>query len=218
MSRKLKVTIVPNDSISDISKWCVDTAIDYVLKDPKTAVIIYDFNKSLDSYADQLKINDVTLISGSTPSRRFSSFISNCNIAHKSMIVFFIGYSPASDPLNHMLKMLTFEQIQHRDYHIYVSVDPADFNGKHHQQMKSIMDQHTNKEQPLQIAQPFMKDWNSKMRSDFEELYQKYWKFVYKYEVGYESHFKPDDPWYKRSEFYEELYETGMHIKVSQGY
>lgn len=84
--------------------------------------------------------------------------------------------------------------------------------------MKRIMDLRTNKEQPLQITQPFMKDWTPEMRSDFEELYQKYWKFVYKYEVGYESHFKPDDPWYQRSEFYEELYEAGMHIKVSQGY
>lgn len=218
MKRMLKVNTVLNDHTYDVATWAVDVAIDYVTKDPHTEVVIYDFNSSLNSYSDHLKANDVRLISGSTPSKRYGSFISFCTKASRSKVIFFIGYSASADPKNHMLKMLTFSEIQHREYQIYVILEPSDFYGEHFQQMKTITDQRTNKESMFSVPQPFMKDWNPEMRADFEELYQKYWKFVYKYEVGYEEHFKADDPWFKRSEFYDQLNEDGMHIKVSQGY
>ena len=53
---------------------------------------------------------------------------------------------------------------------------------------------------------------------EFEALYLAYWKYVYKYEVGHETDFTPDKPWYKRDDFKEQLKEEGMTIKVNEGY
>jgi hypothetical protein len=53
---------------------------------------------------------------------------------------------------------------------------------------------------------------------EFEALYLAYWRYIYKYEVGYEGDFRPDVPWYKRDEFKEQLHDEGMTIKVRDGY
>ncbi len=53
---------------------------------------------------------------------------------------------------------------------------------------------------------------------EFENLFQAYWKYVYKYCVGYEEYFTPDKPWCKRNDFKEQLEDEGMTIKVSEGY
>ena len=55
---------------------------------------------------------------------------------------------------------------------------------------------------------------------EFEALFIAYWKFVYKYHVGNIKDFDPQKPlWYAdRETFAEELYESGMMIKVREGY
>ncbi len=53
---------------------------------------------------------------------------------------------------------------------------------------------------------------------EFEELFNLYWKYVYKYEVGHPDDFNPNKPHYKRDEFRQQLYEEGMTIKISEGY
>lgn len=57
-------------------------------------------------------------------------------------------------------------------------------------------------------------------QKDFEELYEAYWKYVYKYEVGYPEDFKPEKYHHhvNKQDFKERLVEDGMIIKVSDGY
>lgn len=55
------------------------------------------------------------------------------------------------------------------------------------------------------------------MEKDFETLYNSYWKYVYKWEVGHEEDFK-DMPIYHKNDFREQLSEEGMVIKVREGY
>lgn len=53
----------------------------------------------------------------------------------------------------------------------------------------------------------------------FEYLFDLYWKYVYEYEVGYMEHFndkKKTD--IDKEDFYEQLYNDGMYIKVNDGY
>lgn len=54
--------------------------------------------------------------------------------------------------------------------------------------------------------------------SDFEELFLKYWEYVYKYEVKHSEDFNPDIPWYQRKDFKEQLEEEGLKIKIREGY
>lgn len=53
---------------------------------------------------------------------------------------------------------------------------------------------------------------------EFEALYQAYWSYIYKYSVQDPEGFTPDEPWYKRKDFFEQLEEEGMSIKVKEGY
>jgi hypothetical protein len=53
---------------------------------------------------------------------------------------------------------------------------------------------------------------------DFEELYLAYYRYIYKYEVGYENDFEPDKPNYRRSDFKQNLQDEGMAIKIRMGY
>ena len=63
--------------------------------------------------------------------------------------------------------------------------------------------------------------WESRtdeQRKEFEELYQMYYKYVYKYEVKHPDDFEPDNPVWQRRTFREELEETGFCIKRIDGY
>lgn len=52
---------------------------------------------------------------------------------------------------------------------------------------------------------------------EFEALYQAYWSYVYKYEVG--DSWQPNKaPSYHRRDFEEQLQDAGMTIKVTEGY
>jgi hypothetical protein len=62
------------------------------------------------------------------------------------------------------------------------------------------------------------KKYESKKNEDFEALYLVYWRYIYKYEVGYEEDFNPDKPTYKRDDFRQQLKDEGMAIKVNEGY
>lgn len=55
-------------------------------------------------------------------------------------------------------------------------------------------------------------------REAFEELYQKYWEYVFKYEVHHPEDFKPDSFLYSKEDFRQRLEEDGMTIKVTEGY
>ena len=55
-------------------------------------------------------------------------------------------------------------------------------------------------------------------REAFEELYQKYWEYVFKYEVHHPEDFKPDSFIYSKEDFRQRLEEDGMMIKVTEGY
>ena len=63
---------------------------------------------------------------------------------------------------------------------------------------------------------------NTKMDEEFEELYRKFFKYVYKYHIGYEEDFKENKEDYgnhvNRADFREILDEAGMVIKVCDGY
>jgi len=63
-----------------------------------------------------------------------------------------------------------------------------------------------------------LEDLGESQEEQFEKLFQLYWQYVYKYEVGYPEDWKPNDPWYKRNEFREQLEDEGMTIKVTEGY
>jgi hypothetical protein len=56
----------------------------------------------------------------------------------------------------------------------------------------------------------------------FEELYCKFWEYVYEYEVGYKEDFHKDKECYgnrvSRMDFKDMLEEAGMVIKVCDGY
>ena len=56
----------------------------------------------------------------------------------------------------------------------------------------------------------------------FEELYCKFWEYVYEYEVGYKGDFRKGIESFSngvnREEFKELLEEAGMRIKVVDGY
>lgn len=54
--------------------------------------------------------------------------------------------------------------------------------------------------------------------ADFEELYNKYHRYIYKYHVGYEHHFKKHEKWYSKNEFANDLEEQGLSIKIDYGY
>jgi len=56
-------------------------------------------------------------------------------------------------------------------------------------------------------------------QKDFEELFDKYYSYIYKYEIGYLKDFdeKEKAPW-KKKDFKYQLEEEGMAIKVNQGY
>jgi len=47
---------------------------------------------------------------------------------------------------------------------------------------------------------------------DFENLFQAYHHYIYKYEVGYEEDFTPDWPWHQRNTFKEELAKGYEHL------
>ena len=56
----------------------------------------------------------------------------------------------------------------------------------------------------------------------FEELYCKFWEYVYEYEVGYKEDFKSEKECFSngvnREDFKELIGEAGMRIKVVDGY
>jgi len=66
----------------------------------------------------------------------------------------------------------------------------------------------------------YLRGMTEEQQKDFEELFLKYYTYVYKYEVGYEEDFKPDAcEWqWNRNSFLHELYDAGMTIKVVDGY
>lgn len=61
---------------------------------------------------------------------------------------------------------------------------------------------------------------DTQQAEDFEKLYQTYYRYIYKYEVGYEEDWVPEKVrfGYLRTDFKEELAEQGMAIKVNEGY
>lgn len=63
-----------------------------------------------------------------------------------------------------------------------------------------------------------MKFNDEKQAEEFENLFQAYWKYVYKYEVGHIEDFTPDKPHYQRKDFKLQLADEGMGIKVREGY
>ncbi len=62
--------------------------------------------------------------------------------------------------------------------------------------------------------------WSDEQKKDFEELYDKYYRYVFKYEVRHEEDFKPENMSYYNSyeSFANELDDAGMCIKVNEGY
>lgn len=59
---------------------------------------------------------------------------------------------------------------------------------------------------------------NKEQEAEFEDLYKKYYQYIYKWEVGYEEDFVSDKyPVYK-IDFKQDLNEEGMRIKVVEGY
>jgi len=70
-------------------------------------------------------------------------------------------------------------------------------------------------------------------RKEFDALYESYWRYVYKWEVGHEEDFDPNMKWPHKfdcnkpnvghehldpEEFNQQCYEHGMMIKVNAGY
>lgn len=55
-------------------------------------------------------------------------------------------------------------------------------------------------------------------QKEFEELYEMYWKYVFKYEVGYPEDFKSNEYPYDKQSFKQQLEEDGMMIKATDGY
>lgn len=62
--------------------------------------------------------------------------------------------------------------------------------------------------------------WSDQQKEDFKNLYIAYFKYVYKYEVGYEDHFDVTNMLYQldMENFAQELDDAGMTIKVVLGY
>lgn len=62
---------------------------------------------------------------------------------------------------------------------------------------------------------------SAKKHIEFERIYNLYWSYVYKYEVGHEEDFNPNNESYfthDRDCFKERMFEDGMAIKVNEGY
>lgn len=62
--------------------------------------------------------------------------------------------------------------------------------------------------------------FSEEQKKDFIELYNKFYQYVYEYEVGYPEDFKFNDPdsYTDMGSFEELLNETGLGIKVREGY
>jgi hypothetical protein len=80
----------------------------------------------------------------------------------------------------------------------------------------SFMFKRNNK--PSSNPHPDFKD--AQQAEDFEKLYQAYYHYIYKYEVGHEEDWVPEKVrfGYLRTDFKEELSEQGLAIKVNEGY
>lgn len=65
-------------------------------------------------------------------------------------------------------------------------------------------------------------EWEIKKEKEFEELYRRFFEYVYEYHVGYKEDFKINEESYSnkvnRQDFAELLDESGMIIKVCDGY
>ncbi len=57
-----------------------------------------------------------------------------------------------------------------------------------------------------------------KQLKEFEELYKKYWEYVFKYEVRYPDDFESDKYPYDKETFKQDIEENGMMIKIYEGY
>ena len=62
--------------------------------------------------------------------------------------------------------------------------------------------------------------YSEEQKKDFIELYEKYYRYVYKYEVGHEDHYDVNNVIYQidMDNFSQELDDAGMSIKVVEGY
>lgn len=62
--------------------------------------------------------------------------------------------------------------------------------------------------------------YSEEQKKDFIELYEKYYRYVYKYEVGHEDHYDVNNVIYQidMDNFSQELDDAGMCIKVVEGY
>jgi len=62
--------------------------------------------------------------------------------------------------------------------------------------------------------------YSEEQKKEFAELYEKYYRYVYKWEVGHEDHYDVNKVIYQidMDNFSQELYDAGMCIKVVEGY
>lgn len=62
--------------------------------------------------------------------------------------------------------------------------------------------------------------YSEERKKEFIELYEKYYRYVYKYEVGYENDYDVNSIIYQQDmdNFSQKLWDDGMCIKVVEGY